>query len=98
MQLKLLPKRTALVVAILLGLTAFIALQRESVLYVENTAALLNSEQINVELPFSPADEVGKPVHIRIPSISVDAPFEYVGITPDGANGCSKRTGQCGLV
>ena len=27
----------------------------------------------------------GLPVNIKIPSIHVDAPFEYVGLTPDGA-------------
>lgn len=40
-----------------------------------NTALLLENKKENL----------GLPVHIKIPSLKIDAPFEYVGLTSDGA-------------
>ena len=84
MQPKILSKR-ALLVALLSGLVFFAALllyffpknliQGGSALIVENTTALSNQEQASVELP----------VRLKIPSINIDAPVEYVGLTSDGA-------------
>ena len=67
------------------GLTFFLSLlfystpqspiQNGSALIIENVAAIPNPEQATS----------GFPVRLRIPSINVDAPVEYVGLTPDGA-------------
>ena len=46
-----------------------------STLLIENATTTPNQEQASVELP----------VRLKIPSIKVDAPVEYVGLTPDGA-------------
>ena len=85
MRSKILSKRILLLTVVLSELTLFIALllyffpkssvQDESALVVKNAVALSNQEQTSV----------GLPVHIKIPSIDVDAPVEYVGLTSDGA-------------
>jgi LPXTG-site transpeptidase (sortase) family protein len=53
-----------------------------SAFIVEKIAATTNQEQTRFELPTLP---VGRPVRLKIPSINVDAPVEYVGLTSDGA-------------
>lgn len=51
------------------------SIQDGSVLLTKNTATLLNQEQTRV----------GLPLRLKIPSIDVDAPVEYVGLTYNGA-------------
>ena len=85
MQSKILSKRILSTIVVLSGLTLFVAvlsyfipkssIQNGSASVIENTAALQKQEQTSVELP----------VRLKIPSINVDAPVEYVGLTPDGA-------------
>ena len=85
MRSKILSKRTLLSIIVLSGLTLFLSLlfystpqspiQNGSALIIENVAAIPNPEQATS----------GFPVRLRIPSINVDAPVEYVGLTPDGA-------------
>ncbi|MBU1038764.1 class F sortase [Patescibacteria group bacterium] len=85
MQLKILSKRTLLSIVILSGLTLFIVFllyflpksstQNGSAMLVENVVTIPNLEQANV----------GLPERLKIPSINVDAPIEYVGLTSDGA-------------
>jgi hypothetical protein len=85
MQPKILSKQALLFIVFLSGLTLSVALfsylipkssvQGGSASVIENTAALSNQEQA------SP----GLPVRLKIPSINVDAPIEYVGLTSDGA-------------
>ncbi|MDP3994112.1 MAG: class F sortase [bacterium] len=85
MQSKTLSKQTLLLVVVLSGLTLFIALllyfipknsvQSSSAMLFENVVALPKQEQASVKLP----------VRLKIPSINVDAPVEYVGLTSDGA-------------
>ncbi|MEK7657661.1 MAG: class F sortase [Patescibacteria group bacterium] len=85
MQSKILSKRTLLLVVILSGLTLFITLllyfipkssvQGGSALIIESAATSQKQKQAIS----------GLPVRLKIPSINVDAPVEYVGLTPDGA-------------
>jgi len=85
MRSKILSKRTLLSITVLSGLTLLMTLssyfitkssiQEGSVLLIENTAVLEKQAQARSELP----------VRLKIPSINVDAPVEYVGLTPDGA-------------
>ena len=94
MQSKILSKRVLLLTVVISGPVFSIALilflyffpkssvQGGSVLIIENTVVLSKQEQASVGLPASP---VGRPAHLKIPSINVDAPVEYVGITSDGA-------------
>lgn len=84
MQPKILSKRILLVVASL-GFIFFVVnllnflqknlTQDSSTLLLENVATLSKQEQRRSELP----------VRLKIPSINVDAPVEYVGLTSDGA-------------
>jgi len=84
MQLKMLSKRILLILVILAGITFFLVLlfhflpenstQDESATMVENSIALQNQEQTSF----------GLPVRLNIPSINVNAPVEYVGLTLDG--------------
>lgn len=90
MRSKILSRRILLIV-ILSGLTLSVALlsyfppkssiQDGSALPIENVAVLSNQEQASVELP----------VRLKIPSIKVDAPIEYVGLAPDGAMNVPKE-------
>jgi len=93
MQSKILAKQTLLLAIISSGLAFFVAFllnvtpknlaqdesllpaQDEPSLFINNAVALLSQERSNVALP----------VRLKIPSIYIDAPIEYVGITPDGA-------------
>ncbi|MBN2198181.1 class F sortase [Candidatus Wolfebacteria bacterium] len=81
---KILIKRI-LLIFIFSGLTLFIALllyfflknpiQNGLTLNIKNTAILSNQKQI----------DIGLPIRLKIPSIKVNAPIEYVGLTSDGA-------------
>lgn len=64
-----------------------------SVHIVENTSISQNQEQAIFD---SRASSVGNPMRLRIPSINVDATFEYVGITPDGAMDVPKDPHEVG--
>ena len=85
MRSKILSKRILLLTVVLSGSTLFIALllyfipkssvQGGPALVIENTVVLPKQEQASV----------GLPVRLKIPSINVDAPVEYVGLTSDGA-------------
>ncbi len=85
MRLKILSKRTLLSIIVLSGLTLFLSLlfystpqspiQNDSALVVENVATISNPEQASS----------GFPVRLKIPSINIDVPIEYVGLTSDGA-------------
>ena len=100
MQSKILSKRVLLLTVVISGPVFSIALilflyffpkssvQGGSVLIIENTVVLSKQEQASVGLPASP---VGRPAHLKIPSINVDAPVEYVGITSDGAMDAPKE-------
>ena len=92
MQSKILSKIILLLV-ILSGLTLFTTLlshftppnssQSDSLTSVPVAASSSSPQQIvNSDLDI---DQVGLPTRLKIPSIDVDAPFEYVGLTPDGA-------------
>lgn len=93
MRPKILSKR-AMLTAALSGFALFAALllyfipknsiQNSPALLVENVAALSNQEQANV----------GLPVRLKIPSINVDAPVEYVGLISDGAMDIPKGTNE----
>ena len=92
MQSKILSKQTLLLIVVLSGLTLLIALflyffpkssiQGTSALLIENVAAIPNLKQANSGP--SPLLVV-TPVRLKIPSINVDAPVEYTGLTSDGA-------------
>ena len=90
MQSKILSKIILLLV-ILSGLTLFTTLlfhftppsQSDSLTSVPVTASSISPQQIvNSDLVTS---QVGLPKRLKIPSINVDAPVEYVGLTSDGA-------------
>lgn len=92
MQLKILSKIILLLV-ILSGLTLFTthlfyfttlnSSQSDSLTSVPITGSSSSPQQIvNSDLDI---DQVGLPTRLKIPSIDVDAPIEYVGLTPDGA-------------
>ncbi|MDP3988772.1 MAG: class F sortase [bacterium] len=53
------------------------AIQDSSEVRIEHSAVLPDQEQKEAR--------VGLPVRLTIPSIKVDAPVEYVGLTPEGA-------------
>ena len=72
MQSKILSKQTLLLIIVLSGL----------ILLIENAATIPNGEQTNSRLP---PLLIGAPGRLKIPSINVDAPVEYVGLTSDGA-------------
>lgn len=84
MRPKILSKRV-LLIATLLGFVFLVALflnpilknliPSSSVLLIEGVATPSKQEQAGVELP----------TRLKIPSINVDAPVEYVGLTSDGA-------------
>lgn len=86
MRPKILSKRV-LPIAAFSGLVLFAALllffipknsiQNSPASLIENVAALSNQEQVNT------SNEL--PVRLKIPSINVDAPVEYAGLTSDGA-------------
>ena len=93
MRLKIASKETSLLVLVVISvLTFFIvfllyffptsSVQGESASVVANTDDLLNQAQTISELPALPVD---KPARLKIPSIAVDAPVEYVGLTAEGA-------------
>lgn len=85
MQSKILSKRTLLLAVILSGLTLFIALllhfipkssiQGGSALITESVVASQKQEQAIS----------GLPTRLKIPSINIDAPVEYVSLASDGA-------------
>ncbi len=85
MQPKILSRRALLLIIILSGLTLSVTLlsyffpkssvQGGSALVIESAVALQKQEQVIS----------GLPARLKIPSINVDAPVEYVGLTPDGA-------------
>ncbi len=50
---------------------------------IANPVALYEQEQTR--------PTAGLPIHLKIPSINVDASFEYVGLTPEGAMGVPKE-------
>jgi len=86
MRTKILSKQTLLIVifsGLILSAGFFLYLspksssQGGSAPLVENVAAIPWQEPEQAR--------VGLPVHIKIPSINIDAPVEYVGLTPDGA-------------
>lgn len=66
-----------LLATLLLSFVPKNSIQSSSALLVENISALSNQEQANKngELP----------ARLKIPSINVDAPVEYAGLTSDGA-------------
>lgn len=71
---------------ILSAILFFYFIQRSSNLPVENIPALPEQE----------GAISGLPVRLKIPGISVDAPIEYVGLTPDGAMGIPKGPSDVG--
>ena len=85
MQSKILSKRTLLIIVVFTGITFFSAspfyslpkssTQSNSALIIENVATISRLEQATS----------GLPVRLKIPSINVDAPVEYVGLAPNGA-------------
>ena len=84
MQSKTLPRRTLLIAALaglmlslslLLYFTPKSLIRSGSATPIATTPALSKQERITY----------GLPVRLKIPSINVDAPVEYVGLTPDGA-------------
>lgn len=92
MQSKILTKIILLLV-ILSGLTLFTILlsyfippnsnQSDSLTSVPVIGSSSSPQQIvNSVLDI---DQVGLPIRLKIPNINVDAPIEYVGLTPDGA-------------
>lgn len=92
MRSKVLSKQTLLSTAIFFGLSLFLSLFfysiSQGVFYndlakiVENTSAIPSQEQAVSGFHVSPT---GNPARIKIPKLNVDAPFEYVGLTLDGA-------------
>ena len=84
MQSKILSRWTLLIV-ILTGLALslgfiFYFIPKSS---IQNGPVPLNEQKkVNSGLPASP---VGRPVHLKIPGINVDAAVESVGLAPDGA-------------
>jgi len=84
MQSKILSKQ-ALLIVVLFGFVLFTALllyfipknsiQDNSVLLIENVAAISNQEQASI----------GLPVRLKIPEIDVNSAVIFVGLTPDGA-------------
>lgn len=79
-------RRTPLVII----LTGFVALSPALLLYViPNISIHRNPEPViaenTVALQIQEEPIVGLPVRLKIPSINVDTPFEYVGLTSDGA-------------
>lgn len=80
------------VIFCLIGIVLFysfqrISIQSESANIALNTVLSYKQEKLNFSLLVSP---VGRPVRLKIPSINIDAPIEYVGLTPDGAMGVPK--------
>lgn len=75
MRPKILSKK-ALLIAALAGAALFPAF------FIENSAVHQKQEQASSELPASAAN---KPARLKIPSINVGAPVEYVGLASDGA-------------
>ncbi len=57
-----------------------------------------SQQKINTELDSDDldTDQVDLPTHIKIPSIDIDAPFEYVGLTPEGAMDIPKSYANVG--
>lgn len=84
MQSKILSRQILLVVAFT-GLALFLSLlfyfipkssiQSKSAPLIENAVVMLSQKQASF----------GLPMRLTIPSINVDAPVEYLGLTPDGA-------------
>lgn len=84
--------RRKLLTTILVG---FIALSPVFLIYlISEISNHLNSEPIIVEhavaLQVQEEATIGLPLRLKIPSINIDAPFEYVGLTTDGAMGVPK--------
>lgn len=90
MQSKILSKRTLLLIVIFSGLTLSVAL---FLYFIPQSLSLSGSapltanistlqKRVNSDLP---TGQVGLPVRIKIPSINIDAPVEYVGFTSNGA-------------
>jgi LPXTG-site transpeptidase (sortase) family protein len=63
----------------------FYFIQRSSSLSAENTPTPEQEQSI-----------FGLPTHLKIPAIDVDAPIEYVGLTPDGSMGIPKGPADIG--
>lgn len=90
MQPKILSKRTLLLIVIFSGLTLSVALllyfipqsssQNNSAPLTANIATFQKIVNSNLSI-----DRAGLPVRLKIPSINVDAPVKYVGLTSDGA-------------
>lgn len=66
-----------------IGETAIASLKQEQVFSVQ--------EQVTADLPDLPDLPTARPARLKIPSINVDAPVEYVGIASDGAMDAPKE-------
>lgn len=95
MQSKILSRRTLLIVAfsgfvffavLLLNFIPKNSTQGSSVSLIENVAAFSEQEQARS----------GLPLRLKIPSIKVDAPFEYVGLDSDGVMDVPKDPAEVG--
>ncbi|MDP3901521.1 MAG: class F sortase [bacterium] len=79
MRLKILSKQTLLLAVAIFGLIFFLLF----LFYFTPESSIVESVAV-IPGQKSERSSVGLPARIKIPSINVDAPVEYVGLTPDG--------------